>query len=138
MHGVLFWKHHNGVLLRCLEPLGSKRVLRDLHDGPVGEYFHSDTTTHKVMRIIYYWPTLFKDAHAYARKCPLCQRCVGHNQKLANPFFTITVVEPFQQWGLNVIGEIFPHSSKKHRYACCFIRFCTNVALSSKGWGTCC
>ena len=79
MHGVLYQKHHNGVLLRCLERLDLERVLRDLHDRLVGGNFAGDTTTHKVMRVSYYWPTLFKDAHTYARKCPVCQRCVGHD-----------------------------------------------------------
>jgi hypothetical protein len=26
------------------------------------------------------------------------------------------VEEPFEQWGLDVVGEINPHSSKQHRY----------------------
>jgi hypothetical protein len=30
-----------------------------------------------------------------------------------NLFF---VKEPFEQWGLDIIGEINPHSSKQHRY----------------------
>jgi len=30
------------------------------------------------------------------------------------PLQPIVVEEPFKQWGLDVIGEIFCHSSKKH------------------------
>lgn len=49
VHGVIFRKHHNGVLLTCLEPQDTEKVLRDFHDGPVG-----DTTAHKFMRVGYY------------------------------------------------------------------------------------
>ena len=44
-----------------------KKVLIDLHDEPVGGNFSKDTTAHKILRAGYYWPTLFKDAHAHVR-----------------------------------------------------------------------
>jgi len=34
----------------------------------------------------------------------------------AAPLHPVAVTEQFQKWGLDIIGEIFPHSSKKHRY----------------------
>jgi len=46
---VLFRKHHNGVFLRCLEAHDSKKVLRDLHDGPARGHFVVKKTIHKVM-----------------------------------------------------------------------------------------
>lgn len=116
IHGVIFRKHHNGVLLRCLEPRDTKWLLKYLHDGPIGGHFISDTNFHKVMRASYYWLTLFKDAHTYAFKCPICQRCARRDQKSSTPLLPIVAEEPFQQWGLDVIGEIFWHSSKQHRY----------------------
>ena len=75
-----------------------------------------DSTMHKVMRTSFYCPTLFEDAHAYARKCPGCQKCANQENKSVTPLQPIVVEEPFQQWGLDVISEIFLHSSKQHRY----------------------
>jgi len=69
---------------------------------------------HKVMWADYYWTTLFKDAHAYVHKCSIFQRCVGCDRKLVTQLHPIVVEEPFKQWGLDVIGEIFPHSSKQY------------------------
>eukprot|EP00253_Pinus_taeda_P004335 PITA_04335 len=68
------------------------------------------------MQAGYYWPTLFKDAHAYARKCLVCQRCAACNRKSTAPLQPVAVEESFQQWDLDIIGEIFPHSSKQHHY----------------------
>ena len=93
-----------------------ERVLKDLEDGPTNGHYAGDTTTHKIMWAKYYWPTLFKDAHVYARKCLVCQICVGCDRKSTTPLHPIVVEEPFQQCGLDVIGEIFLPSSKQHRY----------------------
>jgi len=69
VHGFIFQKHHNGVLLRCLEPQDTEKFLKYLQDGPIGGHYAGDTTTHKVMQASYYYPTLFKDVHAYVHKC---------------------------------------------------------------------
>ena len=74
IRGKLFKKHHDGVLLRCLENDEGHKILTELHDGPDGGHFSGDTTAHKIMRAGYYWPTLFRDAHAYVRKCIQCQK----------------------------------------------------------------
>jgi hypothetical protein len=48
-------------------------VLGELHDDPIGWNFAGETTVDKILRAGYYWPTLFRDAHAYAKKCKTCQ-----------------------------------------------------------------
>jgi hypothetical protein len=116
VHGILFRKNYDGVLLWCLKKQDVDKVLKDMHDGPVGGHFSGDTTTHKVLRVGYYWPTLFKYAHAYSRSCEACQKVAGREYKVVIPLQPIVVEEPFEQWGLDIIGEINPHSSKKHRY----------------------
>jgi hypothetical protein len=114
--GVLFRQNYDQVLLRCLEKDNAKHILIELHDGPVGGHFSGETTTHKVLRVGYYWPTLFKDAHADAGKCEICQVNVGKQRRPAFPLQPITIKNPFEQWGLDVVGEINPNSSKLHKY----------------------
>jgi hypothetical protein len=69
----LFQMNYDGVLLRCLEQDDVEKVLKELHDGPVGGNFTGETTAHKILREGYYWPTLFRDAHTYTRRCKTCQ-----------------------------------------------------------------
>ena len=64
--GVLFRQNYDQTLLRCLEKDDAKHILIELHDGPTGGHFSGETTTHKVLRAVYYCPTLFKDADAHA------------------------------------------------------------------------
>ena len=65
--GVLFQQNCDMVLLKCLEKDDAKHILAELHDGLACGHFTRETTTHEFLREGYYWPTLFKDAHAHAR-----------------------------------------------------------------------
>ena len=84
--GVLFHPNHDNVLLRCLEKDDSDHILIELHDGPVSGLFNGETTTHKVLRVGYYWPTLFRD-----RKCHIFQVNVSRERRLAFPLQPITI-----------------------------------------------
>jgi hypothetical protein len=116
INSVLFWINYDGVLLICLEREDVDKVLKELHDGPVGGYFAGNITAHKILRANYYWPTLFKDSHNYARNCKTCQISVGREKRVAVPPQLVTVSRPFEKWGLDIIGEITPSSSKQHKY----------------------
>ena len=75
--GVLFWQKYDNVLLRFLEKDDVDHILIKSHDGLEGRHFSRETSAHKVLRASYYWPTLFRDVHAHARKCQICQVNVG-------------------------------------------------------------
>ena len=74
-----------------------------MHDAPAGGHFLGDTTVHKILRAGYYWPTLFKDAQAYVRKCDTCQRSGRRQAKEAGPLQPVIIFEPFEQWGIDII-----------------------------------
>ena len=78
--------------------------------------FQGDTTAHKILRDGYYWSTLFKYSHAHVRKCDTCQRCIRRQAKVAGPLKPVIIIEPFEQWGIDVIGEINLNSSLQHKY----------------------
>jgi hypothetical protein len=112
----LFRRNYDSILLRCLEKPEAQKVLQELHDGPAGGHFGADTTAHKIIHAGYYWPTLFRDTHEYVRKCQSCQTSSGRQRKPAFPLQPVNIEQPFEQWGLDIIGEITPHSSKQHKY----------------------
>eukprot|EP00253_Pinus_taeda_P013897 PITA_13897 len=91
-------------------------INQELHDKPAGGHFRADTTAHKVIHAGYYWPTLFRDAHEYVRKCPSCQISSGRLKKSTFPLQPVNIEQPFEQWGLDIVGEIPPNSSKQHKY----------------------
>lgn len=109
--GVLFRNNFDNVLLRCLEKEESQKVLSSLHEGLARGHFGAKVTADKILKVGYYWPTLFKDVYFHVRGCEECQKPVGREKRPAFPFKPVGVEIPFQLWGLDVIGEINPSSS---------------------------
>jgi hypothetical protein len=70
--GGLRWRNPDGVILWHVDPLKSKDLLKELHAIVCGGHFSAKTTTHKIMRLRYYWPTLFTDMHAFVWACDFC------------------------------------------------------------------
>ena len=103
-------------------------VLSKSRDGPIGVHFGGETTTHKVLRVGYYWSTLFKYADSYARKCQVYQMSVSREKRSAFLLGSVTIENPFEQWGLDLVGEINPNSSKLHRYIVTAIDYFTKWA----------
>ena len=49
----------------------------------------------------FYWPTLFKDAHIFAKACPRCQTMGNISKRDMMPLNPILVVEIFDVWGID-------------------------------------
>lgn len=81
VNNVLFRMNYDYNLLRCLGNSEAEKVLQELHDGLASGHFGGDATTHKILRAGYYWPTLFKDAHNYVRKCKIFQTTSRRQKK---------------------------------------------------------
>jgi hypothetical protein len=109
---VLFQVNYDGVLFRCLECEDVDKVMKELHDGPASGHFAGDATAHNILRADYYWPTLFKDTHAYARNCKTCQISARREKRETIPLQLVIVSKSFEKWGLDIIGYITPISSK--------------------------
>jgi hypothetical protein len=74
---TLYWKDPLGVFLRCLDPQEAQKVTFDFHSGFCGGHHFWKTTTHKILRAGYYWPTLFPDVCREIRACTKCQKFSG-------------------------------------------------------------
>jgi hypothetical protein len=107
----LYWRDPAGILLKFLEENESKQVTTDMHRGVCGGHQHWKATTLKILRAEYYWPTLFSDVFTTVRACNECQNFAGKKKLLSLPLKPITSSGPFQQWGLDFIGEINTPSS---------------------------
>jgi hypothetical protein len=113
---ILYWKDPLGVLLKCMDPQEVDRIMIEFHSDLCGGHHFWKTTARKILRAGYYWPTLFADIHQRVRACIPCQIFSGKQQLKSLPLQPIVVSGPFQQWGLDFIGEIHPASSGQHRW----------------------
>eukprot|EP00253_Pinus_taeda_P019486 PITA_19486 len=116
LNSALYWKDPGGVLLNCLVEKEAKKVMEDFHEGDYGGHLFWKSTTNKILRVRYYWPTLFADVYKVVKSCHKCQIFERRQKLQPLPLKPIEVSAPFQQWGLDFIGEIHPASSSQHRW----------------------
>jgi hypothetical protein len=95
---------------------GQRNTMQEFHEGVCGGHFSLVLTSHRIIRVGYYWPTMFKDAYSMIQKCLSCQKNSGKMKRETMPLQSISVEEPFAQWGLDVIGPINPKYSKGNSY----------------------
>ena len=55
------------------------------------------------------------DVYSQVKACIECQKFVGKHKLQSLALKPIAIDDPFQQWGLNFIGDIHPPSSSQHR-----------------------
>jgi hypothetical protein len=116
LNGDLYWKDVGGILLNCLLKDEADKALQDFHEADCGEHLNWKATANKILRVGFYWPTLSVDVHKKVTSCHKCQVFEGKRKLLPLPLKPICVEAPFQQWGLDFIGEIHPPSSGQHKW----------------------
>jgi hypothetical protein len=77
----------------------------------IGCHFSAKTTTFKIIRKGYYWPSIFCDSYNFSRSCDKCQKFSGKEHFSTVPLQPILPDFPFSKWGLDFIGPINPPSS---------------------------
>jgi hypothetical protein len=116
LEGNLYWKDPRGILLNCLLKDEADKVLQDFHAGDCSGHLNWKTIANKILRVGFYWSTLFTDVHQKVTSCHKCQVFEGKRKLLPLPLKPNSVEAPFQQWLLDFIGEILPPSSSQHRW----------------------
>eukprot|EP00253_Pinus_taeda_P036484 PITA_36484 len=106
---------------RCIREDEVYDILKACHDGPCGGHFADKRTTHKVLRMGYYWPSLLKDAKKYVRAYDSYPRTGQPNHRDEMPLNPQVIIEPFERWALDFIGPINPPSNQR-----VYILVCTN------------
>ncbi|KAL4384020.1 hypothetical protein GQ457_15G014580 [Hibiscus cannabinus] len=105
----LFKQFVDQVLRRCVPEEEQKDIIYHCHAASCGGHFGGNKTAAKILQSGFYWPTLFKDAHAFARACDRCQRTGNISRRNEMPLQNILEVELFDVWGIDFMGP-FPSS----------------------------
>eukprot|EP00253_Pinus_taeda_P020172 PITA_20172 len=107
--GCLFHTGLDQEIRRCIGEDQIYDVLKACHDGPFGGRFADKRTTHKVLRMGYYWPSIFKDAKKYVRAYYSCQRMGQPNHRDEMP------LNPQVESTNKVIEAILTETIKENR-----------------------
>ena len=103
-------------------------ILEACHDSAYGGHFSKQLTGQKILRAGYYWPTLFADAEAYAKKCDAYQRYVRNDLHMDLSLHSTLPISPLEKWGIDYIGPIAPMSSKRNQYIIIAVEYLTKWA----------
>eukprot|EP00253_Pinus_taeda_P028134 PITA_28134 len=107
---------HLGIdqeIWRCIGEDEIYDILKACHDDPCGGHFADKRTAHKVLRMGYYWPSLFKDARKYVKACDSCQRMGQPNHRDEMPLNPQVTLEPLRNGHLAFVGPINPPSNQR-------------------------
>nr|GEX45561.1 reverse transcriptase domain-containing protein [Tanacetum cinerariifolium] len=102
------------IIRRCVAGQEAIDILKACHSGPTGGHHKPNYTARKMFDSGFYWPTIYRDAQNFVKKCDICQRQGKITQKDEMPQNSIQVCEIFDVWGIDFMG-LFP-SSRGNKY----------------------
>ena len=84
----------------------------------------------------FYWPGIFSRVRRFCASCDICQRTVKKSSVSKAPLHSVPVVgNPFEKVAIDLIGPIFPVSSRGNRWILTLIDYATRypeaIALKS-------
>jgi hypothetical protein len=68
----MFYRTLEGLLLKCLGPVKSNRLLHEVHKGTCGTHQLAHKMKWLIRRSRYYWPTMLEDCFKYYKGCQAC------------------------------------------------------------------
>lgn len=112
----LYRRTEDEIFLRCVGLAEAELIMMDVHEGLCGAHQSGRRMAWLIKRYGYFWPTLVQDCIAHAKHCQECQRHGPIQRVPATPMQVIVKPWPFRLWAMDVIGMIYPPSSRGHRY----------------------
>ncbi|CAA7032058.1 unnamed protein product [Microthlaspi erraticum] len=104
----LYKKCSDGMFRRCIPEEEVEGILFACHSSSYAGHFATYKTVSKVLQAGFWWPTMFKDAHAFISRCDACQRMGNISKRNEMPQNFILEVEVFDVWGIDFMGP-FPN-----------------------------
>jgi hypothetical protein len=96
------------IFRRCIPDNEVSSVIKFCHSEACGGHFSSRKTTAKILQSGFYWPTMFKDTHAFCKICENCQKLGSISKRHMMPLNPILVIEIFDCWGIDFMGPFPP------------------------------
>ncbi|XP_073277708.1 uncharacterized protein [Primulina huaijiensis] len=116
VEGDLYRKGLDGLLLRCIGFPEALEIMKQVHEGVCGAHQSGVKIRWLIRRYDYYWPSILKDCIKYAKGCQPCQKH-GNIQRIpADELHSVVKPWPFRGWAMDLIGKIYPASSKGHSF----------------------
>ncbi|XP_071714735.1 uncharacterized protein [Rutidosis leptorrhynchoides] len=67
---ILYRKSYCGPMMRCVGPIEAEIIVEEVHNGTCALHSGYKTTAAKIMRIGYFWPSLYRDVAKIVKRWP--------------------------------------------------------------------
>ncbi|XP_071687624.1 uncharacterized protein [Rutidosis leptorrhynchoides] len=109
--GVMFKKSFTAPLLRCVGPSEAETIVREVHEGTCGMHAGFRTVVGKIMRLGYFWPSMYRDTKEIIKAYASCQRYAPQIHMPAHELIPVMFAWPFYKWEIDLVG---PFPDGKH------------------------
>ena len=92
----------------CIPDNDVSSVIKFCHSEACRGHFSSRKTTAKILQSGFFWPTMFKDSHAFCKTCENYQKLGSISKCHMMPLNPILVMEIFDCWGIDFMGPFPP------------------------------
>lgn len=100
--GYLYHRAYSSTLLKCLVHSKATYVLWEVHKGLCRDHMGAKSLAFKLIRQVYYWPTMFQDVKVYVKKCVTCQLNSSVPHQPPEELLSILSLIPFAIWGIDI------------------------------------
>ncbi|XP_071712958.1 uncharacterized protein [Rutidosis leptorrhynchoides] len=73
---ILYRKSYCGPMMQCVGLIEAEMIIDEVHNASCALYSGYKTITEKIMRMGYFWPSLYRDVAKIVKRCKSCQRHV--------------------------------------------------------------
>ena len=111
-----YYRTIDGVLLKCLSDEEARSIMDEVHEGVCGAHQLAYKMKWVIRRRGYFWPTMLEDCFTYYKGCQECQKFGNVRRAPASAMNPIIKLWPFRGCGIDLIDQIYPPSSKNHKF----------------------
>ncbi|XP_071705040.1 uncharacterized protein [Rutidosis leptorrhynchoides] len=101
---VLYRKSYCGLMMRCVGPVEAEMIVDEVHNGSCALHWGYKTIVAKIMRMGYFWPSLYHDVAKIVKRCKSCQRHAPQNRMPRHYTIPVNSPWPFHKWDIHIVG----------------------------------
>ncbi|XP_071728473.1 uncharacterized protein [Rutidosis leptorrhynchoides] len=104
---ILYRKSYCAPMMRCVGPIEAEMIVDEVHNDSCILHSGYKTIAAKIMRMRYFWPSLYHDVANIVKRSKSFQRYAPHNRMPRHDMIPVNSPWPFHKWAIDIVGP-FP------------------------------